>query len=265
MKTNKIIALLFLMVFAFSACETEVEDPAGLRGVGVIPSITNFNPAVFDVKDLANTFIQFDLDVNTSTVSEVKIVVSFNGDKKRVEIKNFTTFPSTVQIFAHEAASLLGIQISDIDPGDVFNFELLTVQGSDVYRSSAAFNAAAVCKYDPDFVSGAYYVVSDDWDSEGNVTLTVDPDDPYIIYVSGLAAMDGVNEDQGPLKMEVNKLNFEVIAEKTVLASNAFGYTNFSYQGFGILNTCNGVYDMNFTITVDQGSFGQFSFKFTKL
>lgn len=265
MKTNKIIALLFLMVFAFSACETEVEDPAGLRGVGIIPSITNFNPAVFDVKDLANTFIQFDLDVNTSTVSEVKIVVSFNGDKKRVEIKNFTTFPATVQIFAHEAASLLGIQISDIDPGDVFNFELLTVQGSDVYRSSAAFNAAAVCKYDPDFVSGAYYVVSDDWGSEGNVTLSVDPDDPYIIYVSGLAAIDGVNEDQGPLKMEVNKLNFEVIAEKTVLASNAFGYTNFSYQGFGILNTCNGAYDMNFTITVDQGSFGQFSFKFTKL
>ena len=69
-----------------------------------------------------------------------------------MEIKSFTTFPATVQIFAHEAASKLGIQISDINPGDVFNFEALTVQGSTVYRSSASFNAAAVCKYNPDFV-----------------------------------------------------------------------------------------------------------------
>ncbi len=85
------------------------------------------------------------------------------------------------------------------------------------------------------------------------VTVTVDPDDEYTVYVAGLAALDGLDEDLGPLKMTVNPLNFEVTAERTVLASVAFsGYTNIAYEGFGTLNTCDGTYEMNFTITVDQ-------------
>ncbi len=57
---------------------------------------------------------------------------------------------------------------------------------------------------------------------DGNVTITVDPDDPYIVYVAGLIELDGLPEDKGPLKMVVNPLNFEVTAVKTVLATNFF-------------------------------------------
>jgi hypothetical protein len=125
-------------------------------------------------------------------------------------------------------------------------------------------NAAAVCAYDPEMVSGSYKAVSADWAVDGPVTITVDPEDEYTIYVAGLAELDGLTEDKGPLKMVVNPLNFEVTAERTVLASIAFDYTNIAYEGFGLLNTCDGTYEMNFTITVDQGSFGQFPFTLTK-
>ncbi|MDY0078560.1 MAG: hypothetical protein RBR87_14930, partial [Bacteroidales bacterium] len=94
--------------------------------------------------------------------------------------------------------------------------------------------------------------------------ITIDPTDEYIVYVAGLAALDGLDEDKGPLKMVVNPLNFEVKAIRTVLATAAFGYDNIAYEGFGILNTCDGTYNMNFTITVDQGSFGQYSFSLIK-
>jgi len=264
MKTYKLIAVLAAMVFIFSACETEVDDPAGVRGVGVVPSITNLNPAVFDVNNPENTFIKFDLNVESTLVSEAKITVSFNGDYSRVEIKSITTFPSNILIYMHEAATALGIQLDSIKPGDVFNFEVLTIQGSKTYRSSASFNVAVVCAYDPNFVTGSYHAFSEAWIVDGNITITVDPEDEYIVYVAGLAALDGLNEDQGPLKMVINPLNYEVTAVKTVLASDAWGYTNFAYEGEGLLNTCDGSYTMLFTITVDQGSFGSYEFTFTK-
>lgn len=238
MKTFKILAFLAIVTFFFSACETDVIDPAGSRGEGIIPSIENFNPAVFDVNDKENTFIQF--DINVSGVDEVSVIVSFKGDMSRKEIEKLTTFPATVKIFLKDAANLLGVNLDDITPGDAFNFELLTVQGSKTFRSSASFNAAAVCVYDPDLVTGAYHAVSEGWGVDGNVTITVDPDDPYIVYVAGLIELDGLPEDKGPLKMVVNPLNFEVTAVKTVLATNFFGYDNVAYAGFGELNTCDG-------------------------
>lgn len=264
MKTTKILTFLVAMVFAFASCETEVEDPAGARGVGFVPSITNLNPAVFDVNDPSNTFIQFDLDADANVVSEVKLIVSYNGDMKRVQVKTFNTFPQNVKIFMHEAATALGISLDNIEAGDNFTIEAVTIQGDKTYRSNAAINAAVVCAYDPDMVTGTYRAVSADWAVDGTVTLTVDPQDEYIIYVAGLAGLDGLTEDQGPLKMVVNPLDFSVTAERTVLASIAFTYTNIAYEGSGLLNTCNGTYEMLYTITVDQGSFGAYAFTLTK-
>jgi hypothetical protein len=64
--------------------------------------------------------------------------------------------------------------------------------------------------------------------------------------------------------LEVNELNFDVVAVKTVLASAAWSYTNFAYAGSGKLNTCDGTFEIFFTITVDQGSFGSYDFVLTK-
>lgn len=264
MKTNKILAFLVAMVMVFTSCETDVEDPAGERGVGFVPAITNLNPAVFDVNDPSNTFIQFDLNADPNIVSEVKFLASFNDDMQRKEVKSIQTFPQNVKIFMHEAASTLGISLDAIGAGDSFTIEMITIQGGKTYRSSAVLNAAVVCAYNPDNVSGSYRAVSADWAVDGLVTLTVDPEDPYIIYVTGLAALDGLTEDLGPLKMVVNPLDFKVTAETTALASVAWDYTNLSYGGTGLLNTCNGTYEMLFAITVDQGSFGSFPFTLTK-
>ena len=265
MKKYKFLAFLAAIVITFSACETDVDDPAGVRDEGVVPSITNLKPAVFDVNDPENTFIKFDVDVD-SRVSEVVVVASYNGDLRRVTLNKYSSFPAKdIKIYMRDAAAALGIKLEDIKPGAVFNLELLTIQGDKTYRSNAVINAAAVCAYDTDLVTGAYKAVSDDWGADGLITITADPANEYILYVTGLAELDGLVEDQGPLKMVVNELDFTVKAEKTVLASIAFSYTNIAYEGFGILNTCDGTYQMNFTITVDQGSFGQNAFTLTKV
>ncbi|MBZ0242569.1 MAG: hypothetical protein K8F24_05085, partial [Bacteroidales bacterium] len=126
MKKYKILVLLAAMVLSFSACETDIDDPSGLRNVGVVPSIVNLNPAAFDVNDPENTFIKFDVDA-TDAVNEIKVLASFNGDLRRVEIKSYGTLPIKDEvIYMRDVASALGIQLNDINPGDVFNLELLT-------------------------------------------------------------------------------------------------------------------------------------------
>ena len=256
--------MIAMVVLTFASCETEVEDPAGLRGEGVIPSISNVNPAVFDSNDLENTFVQFSVNVDDPAVSEAIVVASYKRDKRRTEVVRVSNFPATVKLQLSEVASKLGIQLESVALGDEFNFEVLTVQGGNTYRSNAGLNAAVVCAYNPELATGSYRAVSEGWAVDGTVTITADPENPFILYVAGLAALDGVNEDLGPLKLEVNELNYDVTAAKTVLASTAFGYTNFSYAGSGKLNTCDGTFTMLFTITVDQGSFGSYDFTLTR-
>lgn len=266
MKTYKIFGLIAAMVLTFASCETDVDDPAGSRSEGVVPAIIDLNPAVYDSNDLDNTFIQFTLDVD-APATEASVVVSLNGDQRRVVVGTYTTFPATVQVLLSAAAEKLGMTLAQVELGDAFNFEVVTVVGGKSYFSSAAFNAPVVCAYNPDLVSGSYRAVSDGWGVDGNVTITVDPEDDFIVYVAGLETIDGVNEDLGPLKMIVNPLNFEVEAVKTVLASVVTwnpAYTNMAYAGSGLLNTCTGTYTMLFAITVDQGSFGSYDFVLTK-
>lgn len=260
MKTYKIFGLIAAMLLIFVSCETKVDDPAGPRGKGVVPAITDLNPAVFFEDDLENTYIQFTLD-DVAPATEADVVVSLNGDKARAVVGTYTSFPATVKVLLSDIADTFG---ANIGGGDILNFEVATKIGGKTYYSSASFNAPVACAYDASFLSGSYHAVSADWGSEGDVTITVDPVDEYIVYVAGLEAIEGLNEDQGPLKMIINPNNYSVIAEKTVLASDAWGYTNLAYEGTGVVNTCNGTYEMFYNITVDQGSFGGYAFTLTK-
>jgi hypothetical protein len=123
---------------------------------------------------------------------------------------------------------------------------------------------AVACAYEVDLATGSYHSVSADWNSEGNITITADPDDPYTVYVSGLEEIEGLIEDKGPLVMHIDPVTYEVIADKTVLASDAWGFHDIAYEGSGIYSSCDGSYLMFFDISVVEGDFGQFQFEFTR-
>src|SRR5690554_2277294 len=128
MKRYKLFALMGALIFSFVSCETEVEDPAGDRGVASVPGVLNMNPATFDLYDLENTYVQFELALDDPAVEDVIIVASFEGDRRRTEIMRVNSFPSTVVIELNEVASILGISLESIEAADVFNFEVQTIQ-----------------------------------------------------------------------------------------------------------------------------------------
>lgn len=269
MKIFRTLMMICGIALLFTSCEKTDVDPAGARNEAAVPGIKNLNPATFDVNDLENTYVQFDLTSDATGVEEAILLVSYNKGGERKEVQKVNSFPANITIKLTEVVSVLGMDLNSVEAADVFNFEVQTIEGGKTYFSSAAFNVAVVCGYEVENVTGAYRAVSspDQWDHEGNVTLAADPDDEYTVYITGLAASEGVDEDGDPIALHIDPLDFSVTAPRATVASSMeplAGYTGYSYEGSGSLNTCDGTYTMMFEITVDQGSFGSFEFVFTK-
>ncbi len=267
MKIFNYIIILFLATGVFVSCETDSQVDIGQTDEATPAELTSIERAFFDEADKENTYVEFTFDIPDGySVTEAKLQISINSQAERVDYGSFTSFPATVNLPLTDVATTLGKSVDDIAGGDVINIEVLTQSNDSYSRSNAVLNPLVACSYDPDEVSGSYDVVSSSWESSGVVTLTALEEDPYQIEVVGLAAMDGLTEDQGPLVFIVDPSDYSVTAPKTTLATEAWGYNNYSYEGTaGSLNTCDGTYNMSFSITVDEGSFGSYSdFIFTK-
>jgi hypothetical protein len=264
MRKIKTIGLIVTLIIFSFGCD-KIKDPAGQRNIAVIPSISNVEPGIFDSKDLVNSFVQFDVTLGSGMQADKAIVDgSYNGSLERVQIAEVTSFPATIKIISGDVLQKLGIDAANVKNGDVFTLEVLVNANGVTTRSNAVLNVNVACAFDKALTAGSYHSVSADWGSEGNITLTADPGDPYTINVAGLETIEGVNEDKGPLVMHINPATFAVTADKAILASSAFGYTNLAYAGSGVYNSCDGSYVMSFDISVDEGAFGRFAFTFTK-
>ncbi|MBN1157847.1 MAG: hypothetical protein JXA61_00575 [Bacteroidales bacterium] len=267
MKKIRFFGLILTLIMVVVSCEEESIDPAGERGAGVVPVLSNVDPAFFLAADIENSFVSFDVSLAAGDVADGGIVeISMNGQAERAQVQTIATFPATITLTGAEVANALGIQPSTIEGGDVFNIEILTTKDGATTRSNVAVNAPVACEYNPLLASGSYtaYSAPSAWNATGLVTLTVDDVDNTTVYVSGLAAMEGNNEDQGPLVMHIDLNTFTVTADKTVIASDYFGYTNGAFEGYGTYESCAGTFTMYFTITVEEGSFGTHLFTLTK-
>ncbi len=263
MKKIKISGLIVTLIMIFISCE-ELPDPAGERGVAVVPAISGLNPAVYDINDLENSYVKFTVSIPEGTsVTKATLIGSFNNNHSDVTITELTSFPADVTITSADAAQKLGMNLTNIQRGDVFDFEVLVTSGSRTTRSTPLAIPVA-CAYSVNMSTGSYHSVSADWNSEGDITLTADADDPYKIYVSGLEEMEGLVEDLGPLVMYIDPVSYAVTVPHKAIASDAWGLNNIAYEGSGTFSTCDGTYTMSLTISVDEGSWGAFSFIFTR-
>jgi hypothetical protein len=260
MKTLNIINITISLVLLFSGCE-KAKDPAGRRNVGVVPTISDVS-GIF-ISGEPGSFISFKVDLaNGVTVEKAEIVVSSQDNFQRLKISDITSFPSTLNFTLGAITEKLGT----INSGDVIYLEVVTTKDGLTTRSNAALAQIVFCEYSVSLATGSYHSVSPptEWNSEGDISITADPANQYTVYVKGLETIEGQNEDKGPLVMHIDPVTFSVTAEKTVIASVAFGETNIAYEGSGSYNSCTGLYSMNFHITTDQTDYGVFAFTFTR-
>ena len=287
----KILTLLAIGIFLFPTCQKDPDLRWPAVKYGVIPLIQKDqtkNLVIFDndVAGFAGS-VTCDLYPYVDKPKSMSLMVTLNNDpaKSAAAIANIPSFPATYNFTAADLVALLpGLNnISEIKRNDFFRFyaditledgtvlsgndTLYTQNGSEIYNlpnSSPEVTYSVVCGYVPALAVGSYHSKSPDWNSEGDITITADPADPYKLYVVGLEVMEGLVEDVGPLVMNVNKFTFAVTGPKSVLCSTAWGYNNLAYKASGLYNSCDGSFSLKMAITVDEGSFGNFTFKFTR-
>lgn len=264
MKEIKTLGFIITLILLSVSCE-ELPDPAGKRGIAIVPSIDDIDPGIFDSKDLENSYVEFVVSVpEGASPQKITVLGSYQDNYERVTITEATSFPATVRIRSSEAAQKLGITLDQIANGDIFVFELQTLANDMATLSNAILRVPVACAYNVALATGSYHAVSD-WPSENDVTIAADPDDPYTILVTDLGAIDGIDEDNGPFVLHINPATYNIVAETKTLASDYYGYGAVTYSGYGTFSSCNGSYILYIDISVGAyGSQGIYRFDLTR-
>jgi hypothetical protein len=286
----KILTILAIGILLFPTCQKDPDLRMPDLQTGIIPLIEkdatkDLNLSFLDLAGF-NATVKVDLYYADKPKS-MNLMVSMNDDAENTAVvkSNINSFPTSVDVTTANLVDILpGLDsINQLQLGDYFRFYVdVTLEDGTVINGSdtlyAAYSAdilslpgasldvvyTVVCPLDPAMTVGSYHVISLDWVAEGDVTITADLEDPNTVYVAGLAAIEGLVEDQGPLVMHLDPLTYEVIADRTVIATDYWGYTNGAFGGSGTYNTCTGGYVMKYEISVDEGSFGEYTFTFTR-
>ena len=266
MKKHNILYFLFAFTLIFVSCEDTNENLVGSRGVAVVPVISDVNPA-FYTTDFADTFVQFTVDLpEGETVDAAELQATFDG--KTEVLQSITSFPATINIPASEALAAFNLNESDVEVDDSILFQVVTTSAGISSRSLASLKVFVTCEFDPELSEGSYHFVSEDMETEGDVVFTADPDDPYLIAVSGLFAAEGGNPNDNILYLKINPSDFSVTHDKTLLGTTdpfGFGYGNYTFApSSGLYKSCTGNFEMVFAISVNEGSFGNNKYVFTK-
>lgn len=289
----KILTLGIVGVLFFTTCQKDPKLPMPNLQLAVIPLVTKDKTKDQNISFLNLAGFSGSVIVDVYYKDKPKsmdLMVSMNNSQvfSGLVKSDITTFPTTVDFNLPALVDILpGLDsIKQLQLGDYFKFYVdmtlpdgTIVKGNDTLYassnssivnlpgSSLSVKYTVACPLDPALTVGSFHAVCADFGVDGNITITADPVDPNTLYVVGLETIDGSIEDKGPLVMHLDPLTDEVTADKTVIASvTGWGppYHNIAYEGKGTYNTCTATFDMTFTITVTEGSFGDFAYTITK-
>lgn len=262
---------------------------------------TNFDPDALNTMD-----VKFDLNVIADDeVKRVAVTVDFNDGSLVGVYEVLGTKTAKIDVTMDRIKDAL-VDLEDVDllKGSKFSFYVSEIEmldgrifandsiatnqknedGSvkylkpinavdDFTSSSSVFNMKVdyyiACEFDISITTGSYHVISDadNWDVEGDVTITADPSNPLKVIVTGMFEMEGGAPNDNELVLFINPDSFEVTGPKSLIGSTApWGdYADYSYEPkAGLFTSCDGGYELSLAISVDVGGWGAMNFKFSR-
>ena len=261
-----IIAAYFAVAIS---CENSNENLVQERGVAVVPEMSEAIPAYF-TDNIEASYVQFNVALSKDDrIDKAEIeVVRVRGNKSAI-VKEIQLPVTDLRVTATEVLAALNIPTNDYLLGDVFNLYILTTKNGKTTRSIASVGIPVVCYFDLSMLVGNFYYISEDWDEEGDVVLEADPNDPYKIYIRGMAETQGLEGTGNRLELNLNPNNFGITGPRVVISNDlspwGLPYTAYAYAPVsGKFDTCEQVYIITFNITVSAGDYGDYEFIFTK-
>jgi hypothetical protein len=294
----KIWTILAIGIILLPTCKKDPDLRIPDLQTGIIPLVVKDNTKDVNLDFLNLTDFSATVSVGLYYKDKPKsmnLMVTMNDDLNNTALvkADISSFPTKIDITAADLVDLLpGLDsINQLQLGDYFKFyvDVTLADGSNVYGNDTLYDAynssivnlpgasveviyTVVCPFEAAKAIGDYDVVSLDWNASGPVTITADPEDPYTVYVDGLIEnVDLLTTGNGEsLTLHIDPATSAVTGDPTVLADDLSdwglpGYTNYGYAPTsGTYYTCDGTYVIKFDLFVDQGSFGEFTFTFTR-
>ncbi|NNF22643.1 MAG: hypothetical protein HKN67_11935 [Saprospiraceae bacterium] len=146
------------------------DEQYNARGTVITPS--NVVNGFFDLGDLDNSSIAFDLAQTGEAASSVSVLANYNGGGFS-EVTSVSSLPTTVTVNANDVISALGLDANSIAVGDVIVMVFDATSGGGTYRSSNTLSAPFSCL---SALAGTYnYASTNYWcagpDLTGEVTI----------------------------------------------------------------------------------------------
>lgn len=224
------------------------------------------DPAAFKGKFTLDLYFKEDV-----APKQIDVVVTRNGDYGTAKVLKaaVTTFPSTIDVTTAQLASLFGLDVSKVVPGDYFEIgaNIVTQSGLTVPAFSKTGNqfsadisnfpgASLRLKYPvvcplnlDDFVGEA--TIQDPNFIEGNYPVTITREGTNVLVVKGF-----VQDPASIIKITVDPQTTKVSVPTTAATALIFGYHNLKVSGNGEINACKKSVVLNLAYSVDEGSFG---------
>lgn len=271
MKYSRII-LPLLALGLMTACENTNENPVKSRGENVVPIMGAMSPAVFYTTDLSLSYVEFDVTLEDGDEVDAGLIEVVYNDSLSAIVGQIDAFPAKVRVDAESVFSALGVNATTIKTSDVLNIYVLTTKNDVTTRSVAADRIKFIeCPFSAENAQGAYACISEDWEAAGDVEIHQVEGEEFTFEVLGFNEnVEGLS-DYGTniiLEIDPNTFNISNVGESFVLAPDLAEWDMADYTGYtytivsGSYDTCSGTYTVEFSITVDQGSYGNYLFEF---
>lgn len=286
------IVLLTGFAFLLASCKKEVGPnhlpnlPELTRSpIPLFTPDTTFDAVIQEPQDFHAAFtiaLYFPDDVQPASCD---IDVAMDGDYSNIrKLKTgITTFPTKIDVAGDDLATLFGIDINAIKPGDKFELRatyklkdgtLLNGFANDINAADASSDVKnfpgaqtsitynAVCPFDiTAFLGNATVVDTYFWEDTYPVTVT-EPS-PGVLKVTGVNQQPNVS-----VLIYINDKTFVATVPSEIIdkdvSSYVGPYTNLTMDGSGTVDACNNLITLNIAWSVAQGSFGSGPFVLKK-
>ena len=273
--------MIIMSVFATSCSENGNGNLPEIERVP-IPVITLVDNSDILIQDPATFKGKFTIDMlfkDDTGPKQFDIVVTRNGDYKNLQIiqAGVTSFPTNIEVDATKLASLFGLTLDDVVPGDYFEIGATVVTQSgltipafsdlsnqfsaDIVNfpgSSLSIKYPVVCPLDLDDFVGTFTI--DDPDVfEGTYPVEITREGENVLVVTGF-----LGEPDSFIKLTINPKTTGVDVPHQVFTPELFGYNNGAVEGGGEIVACDKTITLNLEYTVDEGSFGTFGLTISK-
>jgi hypothetical protein len=172
---NKLLIMSILLAtgLVFQSCSEDLvnapETPSFYTQKGAVATISDVVNGFYDLGDTDNTAVGFTINTAGESPTAVNVYKSFNGGERAPHSVVTPPFPVVLLISLNDALNGLGVEVGDLQVGDVITYSFEVVTSTGTYKTGGTLSAVMSCSSS---LAGTYDLVTTEPWCDGSLTST---------------------------------------------------------------------------------------------